>query len=144
MKIRILVACFLLAAAPLATACKVYGLEHEVNFQEGSATISASEIRTLIDWYLNKRDGREGVLEAYVSAYSRPNDPVSTKLTQERVKAVADLIRAMSEGRSIPMRANVEAVATPRAEAYSTVVAGTQPMCLKTKSCCALEIQGSQ
>lgn len=145
MKIRFLaVVVALVTTGTFANACKVYGLEHEVSFQEGSATIPAPEIRLLVDWYLKKRDGWEGVLEAYVSAYSRPDDPISTKLTEQRTQAVADLVRSISEGRSIPMRVTVEAVATPRSEAYTSVVVGTQPMCLKTRSCCTWEVQQHQ
>ena len=138
------VAWFLLAAPSLASACQVYGLEHEIKFLEGSATIRAAEIRSLIDWYLKKRDGWEGVLEAYVSAYSKPGNSASNMLTQRRAKVVADLVESLSAGRAIPMRVTVEGVATPRLEAYSTVVVGTQPVCLKTRSCCIWEFQQHQ
>ena len=119
-----------------AIACSFGGLEHEVIFTGHEVTLSATEIRSLVDWYVKRRDSSLGVLEVAVFALSRKGDAASERETRQRTATVVDLMRSLSERQSIPVESRMTAVATPRAEAYQTVVVTTQPLCENTRSCC--------
>lgn len=123
-------------ATTRAMACSFGGLEHEVSFKGHEVTLSATEIRSLVDWYIKRRDSSLGVLEVAVFALSRKGDTASERETRQRTIAVVDLVRSLSERQSIPVESIITGVTTPRAEAYETVVVTTQPLCAKTQSCC--------
>jgi hypothetical protein len=96
-----------------AMACSLVGLEHEVAFQSHEVNLSATEIRSLVDWYVKRRDGSLGVLEVTVFALSRKGDAASERETRQRTVAVVDLVRSLSEGHSIPVESRVTGVITP-------------------------------
>lgn len=124
-----------------ADACSFAGLEHEVKFSPESSTLAASEVRTLVDWYLQKRDGPQGILEVAVYGLSQTGNPASARLSRDRARVVTELVRSLSKDLSVPLSTYVDAIKTPRQEAFETVVVSTQPTCLKTQSCCGRPIQ---
>lgn len=136
MNARLVLLLLVLGMCSSATACSIVGLEHEVKFEPSSATPSSDELRKLVDWYIDKRDGPQGVLETTVYSRSRKGSAASAALTGQRTSLVMGLIKSLNETKPVPLTANTRAIVTPRSETYDTVVVGTQPVCAKTQSCC--------
>lgn len=136
---RLVFAILVLLASPWAPACTIVGLVHEVKFERASTAPSASEIRKLVAWYVEKRDGPQGISDAYVAATWPEADLTEERIARARMRSIFDLVTLLGKNRSIPLQvigASVVETGPRRPEDFLTVRVGTQPLCAKTKSCC--------
>lgn len=129
-----------LMALPMCVlACSFAGLEHEVRFRSNGTVPDSSEVRRLVDWYIDKRDGLK-IGEADVFAKAEGGRPTSLRKARARVASLASLIDALGARAPVPVHTTIETVdeSQRREPGYlDTVVVGVQPACVKTQSCCS-------
>jgi len=77
-------------------------------------------------------------MTAHVYAIWPQSVPKAEQIASERASQVLKIIESLSDRDGVPASKYVSMVDDgPReAGAFETIVVGTQPMCLKTKSCC--------
>lgn len=134
----------LLVVPGLSSACKPVDLEHEVRFAPGSTALAASEIRSLVDWYIEKRDG-PGIRAAGVYAKAPRGKTAVIGMAEKRIASIVDLVKTLNTSiAAIPSGGSVEEVDRTKPqypEEWNSASVIVQPACLETDSCCAAPIK---
>lgn len=135
MRVHRTIAWLICATATWSSACTITGLRHEVTFEPGSATLQASEVLSLTNWYVNLREN-PGIDFILVHAYSRKGDVASIHLTRTRADSVAKLARTLVASDPVSVSMFVKEVETSRPETYREVAVSINPKCARTNTCC--------
>ena len=139
MNARWAVVALALGGSPWSLACVIPGLSHEVAFARDSAVLSASEVRSLANWYVDLRQGSLGVHSINVSAYSTRGDAAHAVLTKQRLAAVDQLMQTLISTDPRPLETEVLGTNAAKAQAFPEVRISVEPRCALTRTCCGTD-----
>ena len=119
-------------------ACSLAGLQHSVRFEPKSSVLGAANARELAEWFEGWRDGL-GISYAYVISQSVKGDVKSQKLSEERLKNIADVLDPLNRD---SVRINSGDAPLDKAPAglgmgvLDIVELSIQPACAESGTCC--------
>lgn len=122
-----------------SSACVIPSLRHDVTFAGTRTTLLGSDARSLTHWYVGLRDGRLGIDQISISAYSIKGDDRSAALVRARVTAVTELVRTLGTGNPVPLTPSVVAIDSLGAKQFPEIRISVQPRCATTQSCCSTD-----
>ncbi|MPM51820.1 hypothetical protein SDC9_98571 [bioreactor metagenome] len=116
-------------------ACRPSGMEHEVRFIKGTATLDAKAAESVAQWFLEARD-RLKVFEVGLFGVAPAGDAAAVERAHDRTDTIERLIQSMNTGQAKIIKGVSERKGQGGDPDFDVIFIESQPGCLKINTCC--------